>query len=195
MVVRDVLCRPNITVLIVSPSERQSKEMLRKCGEIYKALGKPLKVIADSTTHLELENNSRILAVPASGDSIRCFSIDLLIADEASRIPDSLYDSVSPMLATSKGRQLWLSTPCGKRGMFYREWHAENHGWEKLAITADMCPRITQAFLQSERERMTTEIYEAEYYCKFNEASGAVFSSADIAAAVSSEVEPWDWSN
>jgi hypothetical protein len=187
--VRDALLTPGATVLIVSPSERQSVEMLRKCAEVYNALKRPVAVVGEAQTRLEFANASRILALPASGETIRGYAVTTLVLDEAARIADALFDAVSPMLAVSGGRLIMLSSPCGKRGLFYTEWES-GHPWKRVRVTADDCPRITREFLDGERERMTEEIFMQEYYTQFNESEGAVFSSADIAASVSGEVEP-----
>ena len=48
--------------------------------------------------------------MPGREETVRSFSgVDLLILDEASRVPDDLYRSVRPMLAVSQGRLLALS--------------------------------------------------------------------------------------
>ena len=59
--------------------------------------------------------------------------VDLLILDEASRVPDDLYRSVRPMLAVSRGRLLALSTPFGQRGWFYEEWIGAGP-WQRIHI-------------------------------------------------------------
>ena len=41
--------------------------------------------------------------------------------DEASRVDDALYFAIRPMLAVSGGSLMMLSTPYGKRGVFYEE--------------------------------------------------------------------------
>ena len=72
---------------------------------------------------MELINGSRIEALPGTEKTIRGFSgVDLLIVDEAARVADELYYAVRPMLAVSGGRLMMLSTPFGKRGVFYEEW-------------------------------------------------------------------------
>jgi hypothetical protein len=187
--IRDALLKPNSTVLIVSPSERQSIEMLRKCGEVFTAAGRPIGVTNENQKKLEFANGSRILALPASGETIRCYSVTTLVLDEASRIPDPLMDAVSPMLAVSGGRLIMLSSPCGKRGVLYSEW-VSDHAWQRIKVTADQCPRITREFLDGERERMTQDVFKQEFYCEFLDAEGAVFRDSDIRAAVSSEVQP-----
>ena len=68
-------------------------------------------MLESSSQHeLKLTNMSRIISLPCREDTIRGFSfVDLLILDEAARIPDDLYWAVRPMLAVSKGRLLCLS--------------------------------------------------------------------------------------
>jgi len=120
-------------VLIVSPSKRQSEELFRKCLHLYRALGRPAPALSEGALHLELENGSRIVALPGKEDTIRAFSgVTLLAIDEAARVEDDLYRSVRPFLAVSGGlcwplgssglslRALSLPTPCSEAAK-YRE--------------------------------------------------------------------------
>ncbi len=72
-----------------------------------------------------------------------------MILDEASRIEDQLLAAVRPMLATSNGELIALTTPAGKRGFFFEAWTGDGD-WERTKITADQCPRITPEFLAQE---------------------------------------------
>lgn len=83
----------------------------------------------------------------------------LLLADEASRIPDALYHAVTPMLAVSGGRLIALSTPYGQRGWWHEAWTA-GEGWERIKITARDCPRIPAVWLEEERRSMPRWVYE-----------------------------------
>jgi hypothetical protein len=113
----------------------------------------------------------------------------LLIIDEASRVEDSLYQSVRPMLAVSKGRIILLSTPFGKRGFFHTEW-TNGEGWQRTKITADLCPRIDKDWLERERKMIGDWWFRQEYLCEFIETTDSVFNFNDIAKAISKEVEP-----
>ena len=65
-------------------------------------------------------NGSRILSLPGTEKTVRCYSgVVLLIIDEAARVDDALYRAGRPMLAVSKGRLSAFSTPFGKRGWFH----------------------------------------------------------------------------
>src|SRR5262249_15862421 len=92
-------------VLILSPSQRQSGEMLRTVVRFLKEVYGAPNIAAESTLRCELENASRIYALPSSEATIRGFSaVDLIIVDEAARVPDELFAAVRPMLATSSGQ-------------------------------------------------------------------------------------------
>jgi hypothetical protein len=111
---------PHSLTLILSPSERQSSELLRKCALFFRRAGVKTKKDGINSHSLQLENDSRLVALPNSEDTIRGFSgVSLLLIDEAARVPDSLYEAVLPMLATTNGSLWMLSTPAGRRGFFY----------------------------------------------------------------------------
>jgi phage FluMu gp28-like protein len=140
---------------------------------------------------VHLTNGSRIEALPGTEKTIRGFSgVDLLIVDEASRVEDELYFAVRPMLAISGGRLMMLSTPYGKRGVFYDEWHRRAGEWERYEVPASNCSRISDAFLEEERAALPSWVYRQEYECSFQETEDQVFTTEMIDAAVSSEVTP-----
>jgi hypothetical protein len=184
------LLRPNAPVLLLSPSIRQSGELFRKVQDLFQALGRPAGVVADNAQRLELANGSRILCLPGTEETVRCFSgVSLLVIDEAARVPDSLYYAVRPMLAVSQGRLVALSTPFGKRGWFHDEWHGQGP-WERVKIVADQCPRITAEFLAEERRALGERWYRQEYLCSFEDTVDAVFAYEDILAALKDDVTP-----
>ncbi len=184
------LFQPGALVLMVSPSLRQSSELFKKFSGYLDHLDQKPARIEDTKLSLRLENSSRVVSLPSSEITIRGFSaVTLLIVDEGARVHDDLYYSVRPMLAVSRGRLLALSTPFGKRGWFFNEW-SEGTGWQKHAVTAFECPRISKEFLEEERRSMPAAWFDAEYMCEFTESIDNVFSYEQIMAAVSEDVEP-----
>jgi hypothetical protein len=182
----------NSLILLLSPSLRQSQELFRKLQDFYNALESSSlpKATEESALRMELSNGSRIIALPGKESTIRGFSgVSLLVIDEASRVPDELYQSVRPMLAVSGGRIVLLSTPFGKRGFFYQEW-ADGQGWQKVKITADQCPRIDKEWLEREKAMIGDWWYLQEYFCEFVETDDSVFSYDDIQMALSADVKP-----
>lgn len=181
------LYSPKSLILCLAPSLRQSQELFGKIAGGYRELGRPVPPQAERRLGLELENESRVITLPGSERTIRGFSgVDLLILDEAARVEDVLYHSVRPMLAVSGGSLIMLSTPHGRRGVFYDEWD-RGEGWERYEVRATEVPRISPEFLEEERQALPDRVYRQEYLCSFEEAEGQVFDSESIETAFSDE--------
>lgn len=184
------LYHPGSLILCLAPSERQSKELFSKMAGFYGALGHKPKADSDRKLGMELENGSRIEALPGAERTIRGFSgAALLLVDEASRVDDGLYYAVRPMLAVSGGSLILLSSPYGKRGVFHDIW-AGGEGWERYEVPASECPRISPEFLREERMALPARVYRQEYFCSFEETEDQVFAYEDVAGAMSNEVAP-----
>ena len=185
----DEILRGPARVLTICPAERQSKLLVEKVRAIYEQLVGRLRE-PQSTTHLTFANGAEMWALPSSEANIRGFSaVSLLIVDEASRVPDTLFHSVRPMLAVSNGRILCLSTPFGKRGFFHKEW-TEGVNWHRTLVRADQCARISPEFLEEERKSLPDAWFRQEYMCEFSETDGAVFSYDDVMRSLSDKVFP-----
>jgi Terminase large subunit, T4likevirus-type, N-terminal len=181
---------PGSLVLCLAPALRQSQELFGKVLGFYRDLGRPVSSQGERKLSLELENGSRIVTLPGSEKTIRGFSgTSLLVLDEAARVEDELYFAVRPMLAVSGGALMMLTTPYGKRGVFYEEWTG-GHGWERYEVPASECPRITEEFLDEERSSLPPFIFRQEYECSFEETDDQVFTTEMIDRAVTDEVKP-----
>jgi hypothetical protein len=151
--VHHALIHPGSLILIASRTLPQAGELLQKALGFAHELGLPRRRAPGYPESLLLPNGSRIIALPGRPDSTRGFSaLSLLIVDEAAFVPDSLYQSLRPMLATRRDAIIWLlSTPNGRKGFFFDEWTSDNPNWAKFAATAPECDRIDDAFLEEER--------------------------------------------
>lgn len=183
------LTRPETTVIVIAPIEPQANELLRKVLTLFNRVGRPVGVLREAVTTLELSNRSRVIALPGKERSVHSYTADLLLIDEASRTPDAVFHAASPQLSASKGRLVALSTAFSKSGWFYREW-AEGRGYRRWSITARECPRHSPEFLALERQRMGERWFGMAYLNQFADDIAAVFSGDDIRRAVSSEVTP-----
>lgn len=188
----EALYNPESTTLLISPSQRQSSELFKKVTAAYRVLGRPVPSDEENRLSLTLENGSRVISLPGTGDTIRGYTADLLVIDEASRVEDGLYASVRPMLAVSGGRLIALTTPHGKRGWFHEEWTDETRSWERVKVTAADCPRISPTFLAEERRSLGEWLYAQEYECEFVETEDAVFRQSDIDRAADPSVQLLD---
>jgi len=177
-------------VLIVSPSQRQSAEMFRTAMTLYKRIQSAPEIVQESVLKAELKNGSRIVALPGNEATVRGYAgATLILIDEASRVPDELLTAVRPMLATSNGRLIALTTPAGKRGWFYDAW-VGTENWERVRVTAKECPRISQAFLDEELKALGPLRFSAEFDLEFLDNTDAVFGLEAIDKMFSAEVAP-----
>src|SRR3990167_1759277 len=164
------LKNPDKTILIISATERQAHLLFEKTlgylsdtarNEIKKGRDKPTKHV------LKLKNGSRIYSLPTgmSGYGIRGYTIDMLIADEAAFIPEAVWRAVTPMLATTKGNLILLSTPFGRAGYFYSCF--SNPVFKTWHISSLDCSRIDKIFLEQEKKRMSKLQFAQEYLGEF----------------------------
>ncbi len=185
------LYTPASLVLLLAPSYRQSKELFRKVKDALASLPFAVPLASESALELEFSNGSRIVALPGKESTIRGFSgVSLLIVDEASRVPDELYNAIRPMLAVSGGDIILLSTPFGKRGFFHHEWTEGGNAWHRTEITAYDCPRIPREWLEQERKTIGEWWFNQEFLCRFVETIDQVFSYEDIQRALDPQVTP-----
>ena len=133
-------------------------------------------------------SGSRLLALPGSETTTRGFlAPSLILADEAARCPDELLLSVLPMLAISRGRLVCLSTPAGRRGLFFEWWTDGGDAWERVEIPASRCPRISAEWLEEQRRTMPRPWFEQEFLTLFREVDDAVFSFSDVAGILTDD--------
>lgn len=168
-------------------------EFLRRVKVHYRRMGEPLGFPIKETEHeLILPNSARIIALPENERTIRVFQgVDLLVIDEASRVDDDLYHAVTPMLGTSGGSLIALTTAFGQRGWFFDAWQKGGDAWQRIKITALQSSRFAPGFLDNERRSMPLRDFEREYLCVFHEAEGSVFRPEDIEAAFDTDREPF----
>jgi hypothetical protein len=187
------LYTPGSLVLCIAPALRQSVELSHKVFTAYRDLerGRMHAPRSENKLSLELENGSRIITLPGTEKTIRGYSkAALVLIDEASRVDDGLLYAVQPMLAVSGGTLVMISTPYGKRGVFYEAWAHGGESWERVRVTAADIPRISPEFLEDERRTLPEFVFRQEYECSFEETSDAVFTEEMILGARDDSIEP-----
>jgi len=170
---------------VVSPSLRQSGFLFRKLSRHLVASEAAFR--RETMTEVELVSGGLAVSLPGDrpamlrGLSLRHEGPAVLIVDEASRVRDELWATISPMLAAAPAaQQILLSTPAGASGEFHRAW-SSNEDWERVQITADQCPRISAQHLAAERIRLGDALYRQEYFGAFVSAPGSVFDAEVLA--------------
>jgi len=179
---------PNTQILVVSLTEDQAKliisMMLSYAEEHYKkqiAKGKN----KPTQTRIAFTNKSRAIARPVgiTGDSVRGFTGDILIIDEASRMNEMTFTSAKPTLLTTEGKIWMCSTPHGKQGYFYESYQNKNNRFKVFHISSEKVIKerpitdtwtkaqsdAAKQFLEEEKRDMTELQYGQEYLGLFLE--------------------------
>jgi len=164
----------NKVIMIIASTERQALLLFEKVlSYIYENYKKYIKTGKDKPTKhtLKLGNGSVIHCLPTgdSGYGIRGYTIDALYADEAHFIKEDVWAAVTPMLATTGGDIILLSTPFGTKGYFYRCFQNPNFTHFQISTeeVAEKRPEPQKTnlkdFLVEEKKRMTKLQYQQEY--------------------------------
>lgn len=141
---------PESRVIMTSASGRQVHEVLwREITTIYRKA--PFKLgpppfetpsggvrFADGRQILGLSTDDPERMAGFSGPSI------LYIVDEASGVPDALFDAIEGNRAGG-AKILLLSNPTQTVGYFYEAFHAKRHFWQCVTISSEETPNATAA--------------------------------------------------
>jgi hypothetical protein len=183
LAVHKALTQPGSVVLVVAPGERQAKLLFSKAASLYRQAGYPLPAHSERRSGLELSNGSVIEALPAVERTTRGYSVDLLVVDEAAAVPDLDYHGILPALIATRGEQVLLSTPRGKRGFFHELWHSDDD-WQRVIVRSDEVGRIREEDLEVFKTTMPEAFYRQEFYCEWLDTEGGLFSYEDIESAL-----------
>jgi Terminase large subunit, T4likevirus-type, N-terminal len=149
--------------VIACPSQHQSAEAVRRVKAILVEVGAKLKT--DNVYALELDNGTRVLALPGSDDSIRGLTVDgWIVADEAARLRESMIAALRPMrMRWPQARFAMLSTAWSRTDPFWTVWDNGDPSWIRLKATADVCGFYSAAQLEQERKALGEAAFNREF--------------------------------
>lgn len=182
---------PGGLILVIAPSQRQSRELFIKVHGFLQRLEPPEVLDEETKLSLMLGNGSRVVVLPGDNPrTVRGYSApELIIEDEAAFVADDTYDALLPMLAaTSTGRIVLMSTPYVASGHFYTIWHNAD-GWEKYEMPTSKCPRVDPEWLQ-QRRREDPLRFNREYLCEFGHPENSLFTPEMLDRMVTNDFEP-----
>jgi len=150
--------------VIACPAQRQSAEAVRRVREAIIKAGAELE--SDNVYGLELDNGSRVMALPGTDDSIRGLTVDgWIVADEAARLPTDLIAALRPMRARRpQARFAMLSTAWSRTDPFWTAWASDDQTWIRLKATADTDATLfLPEFLEQERRALGEHDFNREF--------------------------------
>ena len=200
------LKNPNRQILMIAPTERQAYELFDKTlAYISNKSFKKIKKGKDRPTKhkINLINNSTIWCLPTglAGTGIRGRTIHRLYVDEASRVPEEVWTAITPMLLTTAGDLILLSTPFGRQGYFYKIWNNPDNSFKKFHTTSqtvmenreinetwtELQKERALEYLEQERAEMSALEFGQEYEAAFIDELRQFFPNSLIEATCSLE--------
>ena len=149
--------------VVACPSQQQSAEAIQKVRAMVLQAG--AKLVVDNVYGIELENGSRVLALPATDATVRGLTVTgWIIADEAARLPADLIAALRPMRARCpKARFVMISTAWSCTDQFWLNWSSDDQSFLRIKATIAEYPDIISAeFLDKER-RQGDDYFKREY--------------------------------
>jgi len=172
--IKFAVSKRNATILITSPSLRQSMIMFNRISSLIATSPLKPKVVRATRTVIQFDNKSEIVALPASENLLRGFSAHMIVCDEAAFMPEELITNIIfPMISSTQGHAIFLSTPWGRNHFFYRAFMNPNYSVHRVKSSEN--PLITAQFLDEMRLNMTKEAFSMEYEAEFVEAANSFF--------------------
>ena len=167
----------NHKVLVISPSERQSKEFMDKVRMHINALKNAnVEFFEDAVANIleaRFSNGSRIIAVPSKPETVRGFTGDVIM-DEASFFDKGfeVYQAVFPTITRKKEYKLIaISTPRSKKDVFYFLWETAKDDplWFRMKLTIyDAIEKGLNIDVEELKRGIKNEnAWKTEYLCEF----------------------------
>ncbi len=193
-----VLFQANYSVMILANKKDTASEILGKIQFAYERLPKYLQQGVEewNKMSIELENGSRIKALPTSSSSARGGTYNLVLLEEFAFVEDTIADeffaSVFPTISSGKTTKLFIiSTPNGLNH-FYKYWEdankEKNEGWNGFTpIEAhwSQVPGRDQDWYETQIRVLGEEKFLQEYGGDFIGSSNTLISPAKL------KILPW----
>lgn len=163
------ICHPKTSTLIVASTQRQSMLMFDKLLDMVYGSGHLQgSVVRKTRTLITFTNGSRIVALPCGrdGKTLRGEHADLIIVDEAAFVPEDVILSVMmPMLATTNGTVIMMSTPYDRSHFFFTAFNSPS--WSRYRFKTEDNPLVSKEWLEQQKEMLGEKRFKQEYLAEF----------------------------
>jgi len=160
--------------IVVSKSQDEAINFLRETRAMYAKLAPHFAQDALKTERfdmLEFTSGGWIKALSNTAESGRSYAADYVLLDEYASYPsaEELYTAIFPVVTTRERYQFIVnSTPKGEANHYADLWlNAEARGFERVLITKEECPLLTQEKLEELRRAMDDLSFRQEYCNEF----------------------------
>tara|TARA_Y100000310_G_scaffold95467_1_gene93288 strand:- start:1937 stop:3499 length:1563 start_codon:yes stop_codon:yes gene_type:complete len=198
------LTNPGKTVLLVSKTLPQSKDLLREMRRLLNSSNFNWKEqVGDAEnktelyfTHTKKEkgkkpknlDQSRIVCVPATEAALG-YAADLLLLDELAFYDEGryfFYQIAQPRTYTTKGQIIVFSNPNGQQGVFWELW--KDADFSKYSFNFLDCPTNTLEEYQKLRKKLTRAEFDSTVDSKFTSPEGAFLTDNELKAMIDDKI-------
>ena len=169
---------PNRKIFYVSPTYRQSKQILWDDLKNKMLACRWAKKINESDLTIRLVNGSIIhLRSADNPDSLRGVSIDYLVMDECAMIdPKTWTEVLRPALSDKKGHAMFITTPKGHNWIYdlYQGAHTMSD-WFAYQSTTLEGGMVDEAEIEAARGELDEKSFRQEYEATFETYAGMIY--------------------
>ena len=170
---------PNKDVWYVSPSYRQSKNIVWKQLKHKLTDLKWAQKINETELTIILKNNSTIALKGADNhDSLRGVGLDFLVLDEFADIdPEAWYETLRPTLSDKQGKAMFIGTPKGLNWAYelYNNTQEDPDHWSSYQFTTLDGGQVPQEEIESAKRDLGEREFRQEYMATFETYSGRIY--------------------
>jgi phage FluMu gp28-like protein len=191
---------PKTLTLIVAPTLRQSMIMSDRIQDFLASIpkGKRSSLLDRiQRTTIRFQNGSKIVALPNSPQLLRGYTANQCITDESAFFKDDqlvFYNVLYPMLSTTDGTLIAISTPWSKDSIFYRM--CQSSEFSRHIVTCEDVVKsglVKQSFIDEMRTQLPFERFQREFMAEFIEDIDAWLSQSLIVSCIDGQLEFYDF--
>jgi hypothetical protein len=179
-------------MLVAGNRVQHAQRLMRRFQKLFDNISEE---IADKTAdRLILKNGTEVIAHPSNDTALRGLeNVKCIFLDEAAHFniinDQDVYNALEPNLSNTDGDFIIVSTPNGKRGMFYDLWTDGENRFYKLALpyTVSLGLLLDKKMIERKKKDRTID-FEQEYMCQFTTPKGA-FITGDMIEHIEEDYE------
>ena len=182
--ISELLQKPGSVGAYIAPQYSQAK---RVALELIKGYLPPGSDVNASELKITLPNQARLYLLGAENPNpIRGLGLDYAVLDEVSQMPSSAWSEViRPALADRQGGAIFIGTPMGMSGLFYRLYTdaPDLPDWQRYFLPYTATNALPEAEIEALRREMRPEAFEQEMECSFQAAVRGAYWGTEMAQA------------
>ena len=175
------LLKGNASIWHCSPSYQNSLRIMRQFIKIFEKFPPDLVSINKTNMRIEFLFNDSFIEFKSLHDPVglRGEGLNFLVIDECAFIQESAWTEIlQPMLLTTKGEALFISSPNGKNWFYHLYLMGlddQKTDYESFHYDSYSNPLVDEEEIEKLKSTIPSYVFEREYMARFDDDSGTVF--------------------